>query len=302
MTKFVFCDYSGWVRQFDTATPSPLPFAVHKNKSNVRGLALRADKEFELIAGPNPYHIHRTQGAISDVPIYEHPLPIWCVRVRNVGGEDRIYFSALKSANQPGPRYVNIYYLKLTPLGYIPVLYTTIDPTQLVIPNPCNPSVEDWYWYSGDFVFGDNDTLYLSSGKLGDCSVGIYRVDGAGPDSVTGAVTRIHLGEGPIQSLCYRSPQTLYFERNNCVWKLDLANLGESFEGAVPLSDPNGIVMDIAEVGSGLPQPPWWVFINGLYNVLTSAALWVWSTADAMHLGRGGAEAPRRRPERRPER
>ena len=286
MTKFAFCDQSEWVRQFDTATPSELPFAVHRATTNVHNIAFTADNEFALVWGPGAIEIRKTTGPKTENHVYKHALTISTVRLRTVGGTQRIYFSALKAASQPGPQYYNIYYLTLGPLGYVPTLYTTIDPTQLKIPNPCNPSVENWYWYSGDFVFGDNDTLYLASGNLGSTPVGIYRVDGAGPDTVTGTPVRIHLSEGPIWNLCYKAPSSLFFTRGNFIWKFDLSSMGESFEGAVPVK-PGSYVIDIAEVGNGLPKQPWWTF----YSVIAASLAWVAAAVakagDALHIAGG---------------
>lgn len=296
MTKFAFIEVNvGRIRQYDTATPATLPFLVHAAKDNTQRLAFTADKEFELIWGGGGREIRKTQGPLSEEPVYAHSSTISAVKVRRVNGQDRVYFSALKNPNQSGPQYYDIYYLGS---GQVPSLYTTIDPTLLTIPNPCNPAGQDWYWYSGDFVFGDNDTLYLSSGNLGDTTVGIYRMKNASPNSVSGAVQRIHLTEGPVQSLSFRSPHTLYFKRNNAVWKLDLSTSPptESLEGVIPLSDPNGYVSDLAEVGDGLPKPPWWTWITTWHNLLAVAAQWMWRTGDAVQLRSLGRHASRTPP------
>lgn len=291
MTKFAYSDWNGWVRQFDTATPSVLPFAVNRSAImplNRFSLAFTADKQFNL---GSTYGITKTTGPKTETALYTHPLPIVRVRLRMVGGTERIYFSALKAKNQPGPQYYNIYYLTLGPLGYVPTLYTTIDPTLLKIPYPCDPS-QDWFYYSGEFAFGDNDTLYLSSGSVGH-PCGLYRVDGAGPDHVTGTPVRIHLTQGPTMCLCYKSPSSLFFMRDNNIWKFDVVSSTESFEGALPMTET---VTDLAEVGSGLPKPAWWTFISAISKSLIWAAAWVWKTGDTLHVGSGKAEVHKAEP------
>ncbi|WP_156964716.1 hypothetical protein [Methylocapsa aurea] len=284
MTKFAFCDQSESIRQFDAANPSQLPFVVHQSAQNVWALALTADNEFMLLKGYP--EIRKTLGLKIETPVYEHPTWIDKVRVRTVNGADRIYFSSVRDDNQTDkPRPVDIFYLKATAGGaHFPVLYTTIDPAQLTFPHPCNPAWT-FYSYSGDFAFGDNDALYLSSGRFIGGKVGIYKISGAGPDAVTGAVARIHLGQGPITNLCFQSPQTLYFSRGNDIWKLDLSTMSESFEGAVPLNNANAWVTDIARVTDAAPPPWWWPYISILHKWLAAAAKFVWRVGDAMSVG-----------------
>ncbi|MGB7963783.1 MAG: hypothetical protein WCF12_12630, partial [Propionicimonas sp.] len=110
MTKFAFIEVNvGRIRQYDTATPSTLPFLVHAAKTNTNGLAFTADKEF-VIYGVGGNEIRKTQGPLSEVPVYVHPSTIGAVKVRSVNGKDRVYFSALKNPNQSGPQYYDIYY------------------------------------------------------------------------------------------------------------------------------------------------------------------------------------------------
>jgi len=293
MTKFAFTDLSFWVRQFDTAKPTELPYAVHRCATNVFGLSLGADKAFRLVYGPSCDQLALTTGPKSETAFFEHLTQIAKVRLRNVGGKERIYFSAVNVSGPPGPEFYEIYALDQTPLGWIAKPYTAIDISLLPFPNGCNPAVPDWHRYSGDFAFGDNDTLYLSSGRFGDCVVGIYRIDGAGPDTVTGTPKRIHLGDGPMHCLSFKSPNTLYFLRGKTIWKLDLVTMAESYEGMVAISggDDNWVT-DIVEVGDGLPPPPWWTFINAVYAGLIFTAKSLRGFGDWLNTGRGKVIQP----------
>jgi len=257
MTKFAFCNSGLTLWQCDTAKPSVFPFPIHNGQSNTTSLALTADKQFEMVWGPSQSEIRKTKGTKTDTPVYTSPGWLRYVRVRNVGGKDRVYFSALKDKTS---QTIAIYYLE----NGSPVLYTTIDPKDLPFPNPCDPSLT-MYSYAGDFAFGDNDTLYLSSGNvMGPAvgmKVGVYAIDGAGPDSVTGTVKQIHLGDGPIQCLCYVSPQTLYFLRELLIVKLDLATMTESVEGEITMAYPTSLPRDLAYLKDGFP-PAWTWVIN----------------------------------------
>jgi hypothetical protein len=149
------------------------------------------------------------------------------------------------------------------------------------------------YYYVGDFVFGDGNVLYLSTGNWGGTKVGLYRIVGAGPDTVTGTVERILLSDGPIQALCFESPQTLYFMRElGEVWKLDLSTMSEMFVVSIKLPQ-DGKARDITLVGTGLVPIWWWAVISLLKTLLGNAATRLWLLAEAL-LG-----TPRRRsPER----
>jgi hypothetical protein len=268
MPKFACSEWLGGIWQVDSTQPLDLPYPVHQAHSDIDSLAFRADKEFVLAWGTTPDEIRQTTGASAEIKLYDHNKPIWCVRVRNVAGTDRVYFSAPRMDTTL--QGVDIYVLK----GGVASLYTAIDQTQMTFPHPCDPSQEA-YDYQGDFAFGDGDVLYLSTGNWSGFPIGIYRISGAGPDTVTGTVERIFLTEGPIENLCFESPHTLYFMRPPDVWKLDLSTMAETFVMSIKL--PEGrIPLDITLVGEGLPPAWWWglviVWVRALNNL--AAALW----------------------------
>jgi hypothetical protein len=266
MAYFAFVDGSSTIRQLDTTKPSMLPYPVHNGESNIWSLAFTADKEFELVWGPGDFEIRRTKGAKTDTPVYKHPIWLASVRIRTVGGVERVYFSARKDKTSG---IYEIYYLA----GTTPKLYATIDPQKLTFPNPCVPTAADWFSYSGDFTFDDSNNMYLSSGnfsgpKIG-LQVGIYRITGAGPDTVTGSVERIYLGDGPIESLCYLSPQILYFRRNYEIWKLNLSTMAAALEGQIKTSNPTIHIRDMAYVKDGLLPTWWWPVMSALKQLLS---------------------------------
>ena len=277
MPKFAYADWSPTLMQVDSASPSALPFPIHNGESNIQSLAALSGKEFALVWGPGEMEIRKTQGPKTDVPIYTHKYYLSNVRVRNVAGADRIYFSGQRSKTV---YLYDIYYLK----NGVPVLYTTIDPKTLTFPNPCVTG-EEIASYSGDFAFDDADTLYLSSGNVMGpnvgMKVGIYRIKGAGPDSVSGTVERIFLGDGPIQGLCYIAPD-LYFLRMAEIWKLNLTSLTELLAIDVPLATPSPLPRDIADAGTGF-APTWlYVMIAAFFKLLTKMAENLKKIADSM--------------------
>lgn len=265
MTKFAYCDGGDTIRQFDSAAPATLPYPIHYGETNIRSLALATAKKFDMVWGPGGLQIAQTKTVNTDAPLYTHPLWLRYVRVRNVAGADRIYFSALQDKTSG---IYGIYYLS----GTKAVLYTTVNPAALPFPNPCVPG-EVMTAYNGDFAFGDGDALYLSSGnvmgpKIG-LKVGIYRITGAGPDSVTGSVQRIYLGDGPIEALCFVSPNVLYFLRMSEVYKLDLGTMTETLEGTIDTGGQNIRPRDIADAKDGFKAAWWWVDIALLIKWLT---------------------------------
>lgn len=268
MTYLAYCDTSKTLSQFDTAAPSALPYPIHNGQSNINSLALTADKEFALVWGPGGIEIRKTQGTATDTPVYTHKMWLAHVRVRNVAGAERIYFSARKSQSTG---IFEIYFLK----NNSPVLYATIDPKTLTFPNPCVAG-EEIGFYSGDFCFGDDGTLYLSSGNVMGpnvgMKVGVYRVKNAGADTLAGSPERIYLGDGPIQGLCFVAPASLYFLRQTGVIRLDLASLKESPEGVIPISNPALFPRDLAYVKDGFLPTWWWKVIAVLIKLLTKTA------------------------------
>jgi len=274
MTVFAFCHRYGdtSIYQFDSASPSSLPFAVRQGLGNVTSIAFTAAKEFLFVDQTSK--IFKT-GPDGLSLVYAHDAPIVRVRVRNVTGTERIYFSVLRQ----GATFCDIYFLQAYPGGphaLIPTLYMTVEATQLTFPDGCHPddpSLPEWWGYTGDFDFDGDDTLYLSTGGIQAPKVGVYKIDQAGPDSVSGTISRIYLGEGPITSLCYRVPQTLYFLRVNDVCKLDLATLSETLEGTITLVPPNAWLCDIAEIGEGFPVPIFWPGKSFVYKALQKLAV-----------------------------
>jgi hypothetical protein len=276
MPKIAFVDGSPTLKQVDSASPSTLPVPIHNGESNLHSVAALSGKEFALVWGPSSHEIRKTQGAKTDVPVYTHDNFLSHVRVRKVAGAERIYFSARRSESV---YLFDIYYLE----SGAPVLYTTIDTKALTFPNPCDPG-SDIAYYAGDFAFDDADTLYLSSGNvMGPAvgmKVGIYRIKGAGPDSVTGTIKRIFLGDGPIQGLCYIAPD-LYFVRLNQIYKLDLASLTESLVADVP-STPALYPRDLADAGTG-SLPTWfWKLIAALVKLMIKMTDGLERIADGM--------------------
>lgn len=302
MTKFAYCDVTNRIRRFDTAKPILLPVAVYDAAApNVTSVAFTAANEFVLCGGfttTGHDEIRKVTGTPkTEELLYKHPTPIRFVRVRSVGGADRIYFSVAADFSSKGvPQRYDIYYLKAESGAWSPILYVSIDPATLAIPDPCSEG--EWHLYEGDFAFGDNDTLYLSSGGVSGCDLGVFQMSGAGPDSVTGAPHRIHLGPGPIRGLYFQSPQSLYFLRRSSgsgavpgysdIWKLDLGTMTEALVGQIPgISTPYGgagFALDIVEVGDALPQaPPWWFLPSALYKWLIAASRAVLNVAEALN-------------------
>lgn len=130
----------------------------------------------------------------------------WAVR-RLDSGDLRIYYSADARGAAGEPK---IYYLDN---AGNPVLYYSVDLATLPA---CNGS---GYW-SGHFTFDDSNNLYLSSGNHLPAS--IFRISGAGPDTVTGDVEQIYLRGCDILGLDFIGPKWIYFVSNGIVCQLDL--------------------------------------------------------------------------------
>ena len=297
MAKFAYCDWSDIVWQIDADNPAQLPVPVHSGGGNVHSLALTADKQFQMISGPSNVEIRKTTGAHGYVSTFVEPqayqVYLSKVRMRMIGfGQERIYFSSYDTAQGAhfGEQIYQIRYLK----NGVAVPYVTIYPSQLTVPNPCHPSEEMAVYLGGDFAFGDNDTLYLSSGNWGGGEgpiieqAGVYRVDGAGPDAVTGNVQRIYLAPGPISALCYRSPNTLYFLRGFDICRLDLSTTPptETVLCSIPPVPVWPGPRDLAYVGDGLQTAGSWVVISTVSKWLQAAATWVWKLGIAIAIRR----------------
>lgn len=264
------------ISQVDTASPSLLPYPVHNNTSNIHSLAFTTDKEFVLNWGPANREIRRTKGFNTETPVYQHQQAIFKVRVRNVGGAERVYFSTPTAS-----AIIEIYYLA----GATPKLYTAIDGHKLTTPHPCDPNAEAYGW-TGDFAFDSGNTLYLSSGNVGGgAKAGIYRIMGAGPDTVTGNVERIYLGDGPIEGLCYQSPQTLYFLHEREIWKLDLSTMKATLEGQIKIPNPpypNWRPKDLTYLKDGFSVPAMWQIISLVWTLFHGAASATWGLGERL--------------------
>ena len=300
MPIFNYCDLTGRIRTIDTAKPTQLPVPIHDSvMNNVSSLSFTTGKKLVLCGGAystGSYEIRMLTGPqnTEDV-VYVHASPkpgylqICNVRVRSVGGEDRVYFSVEEDPTPEGiPQRYAIYYLK--PGSSIPILYTTINPEELTLANPCSGEY-DIYLYDGDFVFGDNDTLYLSSGRRWvELKCAVYRLDGAKPDTVEGTVTRIHESVGPISGLCFEKQalvSAIYFVRDYDIFKLDLVTMEESLVGQMsPLYNrPRDLALaEDAFLQNQLPW--WWFFPGGLVKWLTAAVRNVVRIAESLHAGK----------------
>jgi hypothetical protein len=292
MPKFAVCDGSVTIWQYDTSQPGQLPFSVHENfsvpKLRFQSLAFGSDKQFSLVGSPPgpPSNLYKTKTADSEILVYDFngkALSPRCIRIRSIAfGQERIYFSAQSDTSISVGGCDSIFYLD----NGIAVPYAQIDYKQLTFPNPSVPGGPYWHWWEGDFDFGgvNGDTLYLSTGRLSaSCgevpqpmTVGLYKIEGAGKDSVTGSMQMIYQPQAPIFGLCYRSPNKLYFLRdNNAIWSLDLTYMQESLEGSFNVPE-SGIAMDLVEVGDGLQPMAYWPLLSSLILSLKWVGNWMW--------------------------
>jgi hypothetical protein len=276
MTYFAYTLGQEKIYQFDTANQSVAPLLLHDLlalapnqpspdfEANIRSISVDSSNNFFFKVraqgvSVNPYQIRHTDSFQQSSLVSTSSL-INRVRVRNVGGADRVYFSVMTTAQDVSMG--EIYYLE----GATPKLYTTIDKKKLTWPNPCDPlnGVELYDWV-GDFCFDDADNLYLSTGNWEEPKVGIYRIAGAGANSVTGDIERICLHEGPIVFLSYQAPQTLYFYggSQDGIYKLDLSTMTVTF-----VAGPLGIPMwgDVIYMAQPASYPYWYVFYNFFYR------------------------------------
>ncbi|MFN9644778.1 MAG: hypothetical protein ACK6BG_06595 [Cyanobacteriota bacterium] len=293
MQKFAFCDGTSDVWQFDTDQPGLLPYPAHSGGGNIRSLAYTANQQLVFVSGPSFNSIRKTTGPMSQTVLYTETMPtvyLSRARVRMIGpNEERIYFSSYNTsqgAEYVGEQIYQIRYLK----KQIATNYMTIYPSQLTIPDPCDNGKQMAAYMSGDFAFGDDDTLYLSTGNIAGggnvkLKCGIYRIKGAGPDGVTGTIERIYLGEGPITGLSFRSPKTLYFLRNNDIFKLDLAIKKVSLLATIPTQPGHWSAEDLTWVNNGFSQVFWWNLISFTYKVPIWISTTVWKMAIAFVLG-----------------
>ncbi len=99
---------------------------------------------------------------------------------------ERLYFSGASPTAEDSNR-VQINWLDQNGSAHT---YLSIGKKDLQVPDPCQPGGLDFpLFYAGDFTFGEQNTLFLSNGNSSPC--GIFKIDGALPDSVTGAPQRI---------------------------------------------------------------------------------------------------------------
>lgn len=259
MTALSICNSSMNVWEIDTGTIS-LPVLQVTTEGQCNSIAPLPDG-FVYVRGTgiNQQIVQRVGGQETLV----HEISegnIHYVRVRDINGEKRIYFMVMLT----GPIYA-IYFIK----DGSAILYYTVNIQDLKIPHPCSPDL-DLFFYAGDFTFGSDDTLYLSSGNLLEPQVGVFQVTGAGPDSVTGSVSRIYLGQGPIESLCYVAPNTLYYSQMDEIMSLDLVALTTK-------SEYDASQMHLKDISEEIP-----VALPYYRKVLVAPILWWWKWTFSM--------------------
>lgn len=253
MTALSICNSSLKVWEIITGSAS-LPALQVSTEGACNSLAPLADG-FVYVRGTglNRQIVQRVGGQETLVHEISEGI-IRYVRVRDINGEKRIYFMVMLD----GPIYA-IYFIK----DGSATLYYTVNIQDLKVPHPCSPDL-DLFFYDGDFTFGSDDTLYLSSGNLLAAQVGIFQVPGAGPDSVTGSVSRIYLGQGPIQCLCHVGPDTLYYSQSGEIVSLDLAALTTN-------SEYDASQMYLRDISEKIP-----VTLPFYRKVLIAPILWWW--------------------------
>jgi hypothetical protein len=308
MQNFAFCEASANVIRVENfGNSDSLPFFIYNSQSNnVASLAFTSSGELILCSGVcSTVHneIHKVESkAGPESLLYTHPYYISYVRTRKTGGMYRIYFSVAEDFDSNNkPKSYKIYYLTQDGGVWNAKLYTTIDPKRLTFPSKCDPDGPEWYDYWGDFVFGDNNTLYLSTGNWAGMKVVVYKIEGAEPDVVTSGntVKRIYLGDGEISCLCYESPGSLFFKRNGVavmpsvwsggsipvtiIYRLDLTSTPpiETEVGKIPLVYVPYYPCDIAEI-SQATQSSWWFVASGLAKWLSLCARIVINTGEML--------------------
>ena len=139
---------------------------------------------------------------------------------------ERLYFSGASPTASDGDR-VQIYWLDQNGSAHP---YLTIGKNDLPVPDPCQPGQDIPLFYAGEFTFNEQNTLFLSNGNCSPC--GIFKIDGALPESVSGAPQRIFVtdsysmsdlqydGHGGLLFTDYSSDQTSWPHR---LQRFDLA-------------------------------------------------------------------------------
>ena len=119
--------------------------------------------------------------------LYQHHTWIRRLALRTVAGTERLYFSAESPTPQDNNRE-QIFWLDNKGVAHP---YWAVGKNDLQVPDPCHPGQNKYIplFYSGEFTFGDNDTLFLSNGNSLPCS--IFRVSNALPESVSGKPQRL---------------------------------------------------------------------------------------------------------------
>ncbi len=198
-------DYTGGAGTPEhTATMQIIPFAAFRSESG--------EIEYTM---EDPIFVH-------SFPIAERETEpinnISALAVRHIGdGNYRVYFSTSSGATADG----QIYYVDST--GTAQPYYT------VRLSDMLTPSCEGLggYW-SGAFVFDESNNLFLSSGNHSPST--LYRVSGAGFDTVTGDPVWVHMREsGSMVGMDIESPSSLYFvdSGDDNIYRLDLETFAE---------------------------------------------------------------------------
>ena len=197
-------------------------------------------------------------GSGADTLFYEHPTYVRDIAVRLVSGNIRVFFRQLARM-----ALMQFFYLSEQK---VPIQYYVVNPEDIALYNSCTGK-EDWPFYSGDFAFGPNNTLYISNGNCSPCA--IYRISGAGPDDVVGGIERIYQSADAIESLACDDNYIYFRQSTKTISQLGMVSLWKSDVYTINMGGVH--IADIAiapEQVLGTPPEPSFLFIR--------LAKWVW--------------------------
>ncbi len=161
--------------------------------------------------------------ADEDLPIYQHPTYIRDIKIRDDAVKYKFFFSAYHSETEG-----RIFFLDEQDNA---VPYYTLAGSDLKVPDICNPGCYTYWstWRGGHFAFDDKNNLYFTTGNT--VPSGLFKISGAGPETVTGNVQRIYESVNfPISAIEFLKPNFLLYSSGTKLFKLDLDTLESTLQ------------------------------------------------------------------------
>ena len=248
MSTFVFHRYNESSIYKVPSSGQGVPQEICKTEVPIYSIAYADDGGFYITDRIASKIIWKNNMQGKEFEVYQNPKWIRCVRKRRVNGQERIYFLAHRDTTT-----AEIFYL--TP-NNLPVSYYLIHSNLFTIPDQCSPGSEThWEQPPDQLAFDSSNNLYLMLSNTTPSA--IWKISGAGPDSVTGNIARIYSSPNePLYGLCCDEEKLYFHGDGSIIYSFDPNTLIKSpfFDTAqIPISES---AWDISCLAPVLGKPP----------------------------------------------